>query len=55
MELGSFEDTWMLVVVLISTLSAPSSSSFGSIATSNILDLKTKATWELLKIQLTLQ
>jgi len=55
MELGSFEDTWMSVVVLISTPSAPSSSSFGSIITSSILDLKTEAAWELLKIQLTLQ
>lgn len=54
MELGSFEDTWMSVVVLISTPSALSSFGFESIATSSILDLKMEAAWELLKIQLTL-
>jgi len=55
LELGSFEDTWPLVVTSVSTPNAPSSYGFESIATPTILDLEAKVAWELLKIQLTLQ
>jgi len=40
LELGSFEDTWPLVIVSISTPCAPNSSNSKSITTSNILDLE---------------
>jgi hypothetical protein len=55
LELGSFEDTRLLVIVSVSTPYVPSSYDSENIATPNILDLELEAPWELLKIQLTLQ
>jgi hypothetical protein len=41
-DLDSFEDTWLPIVALVSTPSAPSSFGFKSITTLTILDLKAK-------------
>lgn len=55
LELGSFEYIGLLIIIAVSTPNVPSSSGFESVATLTIVDLEIEATWELLKIQLTLQ